>query len=86
MRDGSIPSNWKEMVENSSFSSTEEQFLLADVWLRKNALSPDDPDSAPLLPAVNPRLQVSEGASAAPAPPEIFPRELGMWNFLHLMA
>ena len=72
MRDGSIPSNWKELVENSSFSSTEEQFSLADVWLREIALSPDNLDSAPLLPSVNPRLQVSKGASAAPAPPEVF--------------
>ena len=62
MRDGSIPTNWKELVTNSSFSSTEEQFSLADVWLRENSLVPDDPESALLLPSASTRFPVSEGA------------------------
>ena len=31
MCDTLIPPNWKDLVTNSSFSSMEEQFLLADV-------------------------------------------------------
>ena len=65
MRDGSVPSNWRELVTNSSFSSTDEQFTLADVWLKETSLTPDDPDSAPRLPSTSPCAPVSEGASSA---------------------
>ena len=46
----------------SSFSSTKEQFSLADVWLRGNALVPSNLDSAPLLPSASTRFPLSKGA------------------------
>ena len=61
MRDGTVPPNWRELVTTSSFSSTDEQFSLADVWLQENAISPSGPDSAPLLPSATARPSVSEG-------------------------
>ena len=30
LRAGTVPQNWRELVESSSFSSTEEQYSLAD--------------------------------------------------------
>lgn len=62
MRTGTVPSNWRDLVENSSFCSTDEQFSLADVWLRENTFSTDDPASAPPLPTAE-AIEVSEGAS-----------------------
>ena len=50
------------MVINSSFSSTEEQFSLADVWLQENSLAPDDPDLAPMLPSASTCFLISKGA------------------------
>ena len=51
LRAGTVPRNWRELVESSSFSSTEEQYSLDDTWLNQNALNLDDPNSAPLISA-----------------------------------
>ena len=68
MREKTVPPNWRELVENSSFSSTEEQFSLADVWLREHSLDPSDPDSAPPLIA-----HKSETLLSAPSPSDRAP-------------
>ena len=70
LRAGTVPQNWRELVESSSFSSTEEQYSLADTWLNQNALHPDDPDSAPLNSASlsPPPPSVSDVEISAPAP------------------
>ena len=52
MHEGAVPPNWRNIVKNSSFSSTDEQFSLADVWLQEHSLGLDDPDLAPALPSV----------------------------------
>ena len=53
------------MVEESSFSSTDEQYSLTDTWLRENTFGPVDPGSAPPMVdklASSPSAPVSEGA------------------------
>ena len=49
MCEKTVPPNWREFMETSSFSFTEEQFSLADVWLRNDSLDPSYPNSAPPL-------------------------------------
>ena len=60
LRSGTVPSNWKMLVEKSSFSSTDEQYSLSDTWLRENTFGPHDPESAPPM--------VDKLASSSPVP------------------
>ena len=61
---GTVPRNWKELVESSSFSSTEQQYSLTDTWLNENSLHPENPASTPHMSAPSSTSTlVSEGAS-----------------------
>ena len=44
LRSGTVPANWKSLVEVSSFCSTDEQYSLADTWLRESTFGPLDVD------------------------------------------
>ena len=61
LHEGTVPKNWRELVESSSFSSTDQQYYLAETWLNQNALDHDDPDSAtPLsIPTSLPSISVA---------------------------
>ena len=59
--EGTVPKNWRELVESSSFSSTDQQYSLAETWLNQNALDPDDSESAVLSPVSH--LPVSHPSS-----------------------
>ena len=80
MREGTIPPNWRDLVYNFSFSSTDEQLSLADIWLQEHSLDPHDPNSAPALPSTVSKLSegalrttpsVSKGASLPPSFPTV---------------
>ena len=52
MRTGTVPTNWRQLVETSSFCSTDEDYDLSDVWFQESTLDDDDPDAATsLLPS-----------------------------------
>ena len=46
LRAGTVPRNWSNLVENSSYSSTEEKYNLSDTWFYEHSKDADDPDSA----------------------------------------
>ena len=51
MRTGTVPANWRQLVETSSFCSTDQNYDLNDIWFQESTLDDDNPDSAvPLLP------------------------------------
>ena len=49
LRNGTVPPNWRQLVESSSFSSTDQQYSLTDTWLNQHSFDPENPKSAPPL-------------------------------------
>ena len=42
LRSGTVPPNWRKLVEESSYFSTDEDYDLSQVWLREVSLAADD--------------------------------------------
>ena len=66
LRDGTAPKNWKDLVESSSYLSTDEDYNLADTWLRETTTDADDPNLFKNMiqgqPNAGTQVTASEGA------------------------
>lgn len=60
MREGSVPPNWADLVQNLSYSSTDERYDLSDTWFGSSTLSSDDPTSTP-----SPRASISSSLTSS---------------------
>lgn len=74
LRNGTVPKNWKDLVQNSSYLSTDEDYDLANVWLCETTANPNSPvianeiiqgqasASSPITASYGTVLEISEGA------------------------